>query len=189
MRMRGIIVQVLTFNKLNFLFCLKLKPYLFCELFNPIYSYYISIDYHRCCYIFLTYFWKTPFFRSSRINKYRALRVNSTFLQVHGGFSIGKRRPQSQGLAENAPRFSPGHPMFRRRNTVLLLVRMDNQGNWPRQLHGSGAGSHGREDVPVHGRLESGVDHSDRTVERSVVRTGFRGEDVVREKLIAAGRQ
>lgn len=77
--------------------------------------------------------------------------------------------------------------MSRRRDPVLLVVRLDHQEDGPRQLHGVDAGNDGRSDVLVHGHMESGVDHTDRTVERHVVCVGHRGENVVRQTYVTAG--
>jgi len=64
---------------------------------------------------------------------------------------------------------------------------LDNQENGPLQLHGRGRGRDGRADVSVHGHLEPGVDHIDRTAERRVVRAGILGDHVVREDHITTG--
>lgn len=91
-------------------------------------------------------------------------------------------------MDKNAPGSGPGNPVFRRRDTVFLLVRMDHQSDGrPSQLHGPGSGSYGRQDVPVHGDLEPGLDHSDRAAERRVVCAGVFGENVVRENHLTAG--
>jgi len=58
---------------------------------------------------------------------------------------------------------------------------LDNQKDGLWQLHGSSAGSDGRQDVSVHGDMESRLDYCDRAVEWRVVRVGILGENVIRK--------
>lgn len=90
-------------------------------------------------------------------------------------------------MAENATRAGAGRTVFRRRNPIFFLVRLDNQEDRVLQLHGRGTWRRVPQNVPVHRDLESGVDRPDRTAQRPHVRAGVGREDVVREKDRAPG--
>jgi len=63
---------------------------------------------------------------------------------------------------------------------------MVNQKDGLWQLHGSCAGSYGRQDVFVHSHLESSLDHCNRIAKRRVVRVGILGENVIRKNGITS---
>lgn len=110
--------------------------------------------------------------------------------QVRGRLGFGKQRGQSAGVDKDAAGPGSRSAVFRRRDTVLLLVRTDHPSDGrPSQLHGPGAGRDGRQTVPVHGDLGPGLDRGDRAAERRVLRAGRLGEDVVREIDRAPGNE